>query len=72
MNCTFQVIGLLPSCLVSLIYTPFVLTKWLTQIFVDCSRFNKGEINKVRIEYRNKRRTDKTKTKLNETTLITL
>ena len=29
-------------------------------------------INEVRIEYRNKRRTDKTKAKLNETTLITL
>ena len=72
MNCTFQEIGLLRSCLVSLILTPFVLTKWLTQIFVDFSRFNKGEINEVRIEYRNIRRTDKTKTKLNETTLITL
>ena len=72
MICTFQVKGLLPSCLVSLILTPFVLTEWLTQIFVDCGRFNKGEINEARIEYRNKRCTDKTKTKLNETTLITL
>ena len=72
MNCTFQVRGLLRSCLVSLILTPFVLIKWLTQIFVDWSRFNKGEINEVRIEYRNKRRTDNTKTKFNETTLITL
>ena len=54
MNCTFQAIRLLPSCLVSLILTPFVLTEWLTQIFVDCSRFNKGEINEVRTEYRNK------------------
>ena len=72
MNCTFQVIRLLWSCLASLILTPFVLTKWLAQIFVDCSRFNKGEINEVCIEYRNKRRTDRMKTKLNETTLITL
>ena len=24
--------------------------KWLTQIFVDCNRFNKGEINEVLIE----------------------
>ena len=71
MNQTFQVIELLRSCLVSLILTPFVLTKWLTQIFVDCNRFNKGLINDVRIEwtlkeYRNKRRTDKTRTKLAE------
>ena len=72
MNCTFRVIGLLQSCLVSLILMPFVLTKWLTQIFVDCSRFNKGEINEVHIEYMNKRHTDKMKTKLNETTLMTL
>ena len=72
MNCTFQVIGLLRSCLVSLILTSFVLTKWLTQIFVDRSRFNKGDINEVHTEYRNKRCTDKTKTKLNETTLIIL
>ena len=75
MSRTFQVIGLLQSCLVSLILTPFVLTKWLTQILVDCKRFNKGEIIEVRIEwtlkrYRNKRRRYKTKTKLNETTLI--
>ena len=54
MNCTFQVIGLLRSCLVLFILTPFVSTKWLTQIFVDCSRFNKGEISEARIEYRNK------------------
>ena len=61
MNCTFQVIGLLQLCLVSLILTPF-LTKWLTQIFVDCSRLKKGEINEVRIEYRNKSiHTNKTK-----------
>ena len=72
MNCTFQVRGLLRSCLVSLILTPFVFTKWLTQIFIDWSRFNKGGINEVRIEYRNKRRAENTKTKLNETTLITL
>ena len=50
MNRTFQVIGLLPSCLVKLILTPFALSKWLTQIFVDCNRFDKGEINEVRIE----------------------
>ena len=75
MNLTFQVIGLLWSCLVSLIITPFALIKWLTRIFVDCNRFNKGEINEVRIGWtlknRNKRRTDKTRTKLTETTLKT-
>ena len=48
MKRTFHVIGLLRSCLFSL--TPFALTKWLTQIFVDCNRLNKGEINEVRIE----------------------
>ena len=67
----FQVIKLLRSCLVSLILTPFLLTKWLTQIFVDCNRFNKAETNEngPLKEHRNKRRTDKAKTKLNETTL---
>ena len=30
---------------------PFVITKRLTQIFVDCHRFQKGEINEVRIEW---------------------
>ena len=49
MNRTFQVIWLLWSCLVSLILIPFALTKWLTEIFVDCNRFNKGELNEVRI-----------------------
>ena len=46
---------------------------WLTQIFVDCNRFDKGEINEVGIEreYINKRHTDETKTKLTETFLIT-
>ena len=34
MNWTFQVIELFRSCLVSLILTPFVLTKWLTQIWL--------------------------------------
>ena len=33
-----------------LILTPLAVTKWLTKIFVDCNRFNKGEINKVRID----------------------
>ena len=42
MNRTFQVIGLPRSCLDSFSLTPFVLTKWLTQIFVDCSRFSKA------------------------------
>ena len=46
-----NLIGLLRSCLVSLILAAFVLTKWLTQISVDCNRFNKGEINEVRIEW---------------------
>ena len=41
-------------------------------IFVDCNRPNKGERNKVSIEwtlkkeYRNKRRTDTTRTKLTD------
>ena len=30
---------------------PFALTMWLTQVFVDCNRFNKGEINEARIEW---------------------
>ena len=47
----FEMKGLLWSCLVSLILTPFSLTKWLTQIFVDCDRFNKGEIYEVCIEW---------------------
>ena len=51
MNSTSKVIGLLQSCLVLLILTPFVPTKWLTQIFIDCSRFNKGEINDVRVKW---------------------
>ena len=34
---------------------PVALTKWLTQIFVDCNRLNKGEINEVRIEWTLKR-----------------
>ena len=55
MNRTFQVIRLLRSCLVSLILTPFALTKWLTQIFVNCNRFNQGEIYDVRIEWTLKR-----------------
>ena len=55
---------------------PFAPAKWLTQIIVDRNRFNKDEINEVRIEwilkkYRNERRTDKTRTKLMETTLLT-
>ena len=56
----------------------FALSKWSTQIFVDCNRFDKGdhEINEARIEwtlkeYINKRRMDETKTKLTETFLIT-
>ena len=77
MNGTFQVIELLRSCLVSLILTTFALTKWLTQIFLDCNRFNKGEITEVCIEqtlkeYSNKRRTDKTRTIVTEIALITL
>ena len=77
MNRTFRVIGLLRSCLVYLILTPFSLSKWLTKIFVDCNRFDKGETNDVRINgplrrgYINKRRTDERKTKLIETFLIT-
>ena len=55
MSRIFQVIGLLRSCLVSLILTAFALTKWLTQIFVVCDIFNKGEINEVRIKWTLKR-----------------
>ena len=51
MNGIFQVIGLLRSCLVLLILTPFALSKWLTQIFVYCNRFDKGGINEVFIEW---------------------
>ena len=54
---------------------PFALSKWLTQIFVDCNRFDKGEmryvLNGPLREYINKRHTDETKTKLTETFLIT-
>ena len=50
MNSTFEVIGLLRSCLVLLILMLFALSEWLTQIFVDCNRFDKGEINEVRFE----------------------
>ena len=51
MNCIFQVIGLLRSCLVSLILMPFALIKWLSQIFVVCNKFKKGEINEVHIKW---------------------
>ena len=51
MNRIFQVRGLFSSRLVSLILTPFVLTKWLNKIFVVCNRFNKCKINAVRIEW---------------------
>ena len=37
----------------------FTLTKWLTQIFVDYNRFDKGEINEVRIEWALIKRTQK-------------
>ena len=72
MNRIFQVIELLWSCLVPIIRTPFALTKRLTQIFVDCKRFNKGKINQICTEwtlkkYTNKRHTDKMRTKLNKT-----
>ena len=49
MNRTFQVIGLLRSCLVSRILYAFC-SKRLTQIFVDYNRFNEGEINEVCID----------------------
>ena len=55
MNQTFQVIGLLQSCLVSLILLPFALTKRLTQIYVDCSRFSKDKTNEVCVEWTLKR-----------------
>ena len=47
----------------------FALSKWLTQIFLDCNIFSKGEINEVRIAWILKRM--KGETKLTETTLIT-
>ena len=50
MKWTFQIKRLFGHVCVSLILMPFVATKWLTQIFVDCSRFNKGEVTEVRIE----------------------
>ena len=33
------------------IITPFALTKWLTQIFVVCNIFSKGETNEVHIKW---------------------
>ena len=51
MNRTFQKIGLLRSSLVSLIVMLFVPTiKWITKIFVDCNRSDKGGINKLRMK----------------------
>ena len=41
MNRTFQIMALVLTRFISLILTPFVLSKWLT---VDFSRFNEGEI----------------------------
>ena len=51
--------------------------KGLTQIFLDRNRFDKGKTNEVRIEstfkrIKDKGGKDKTRTKLTETTLITL
>ena len=45
-----------------IIYSYAFCSKRLTQFFVGCNSFNKGEINEVPIEWyvlRNKRRTDK-------------
>ena len=48
MKSTFQIIGLLQSCLVSLnILKPFVVTNCLTKIFLAYSRFDKGEKSEV-------------------------
>ena len=58
MNLTFQEVGLLQSCLISLILTPLALTKWLTQTFVDFNRFKKGGTNQVGTEWTLKRTTE--------------
>ena len=50
MNWTVQIIRLIRSCLVSLILTPFTLTKWLTQFFADSNKFDKSETKEVCIE----------------------
>ena len=56
-----------------LILKLFAPTMWLTQVFVDCNRFDKSKINEVHIEWTLKvyRCTDKTSTKSTDTTLIT-
>ena len=41
MNRTFHVIGLLLSCLVSLILTPFALPKWFTQSLLIATEYIK-------------------------------
>ena len=51
MNRTFQAIGFFGHVWFHLFLTLFAPTKWLTQTFVDCSGFNKGEINEVHIEW---------------------
>ena len=38
-----KTIGLLWACLLSFVVIPVVLAKRLTQIFVDCNRFDQGE-----------------------------
>ena len=43
--------GLLQSCLVYSVLTPLPLTKWLTQIFANCNRFNNDKINEIHIEW---------------------
>ena len=37
------------------IYSYAICSKWFTQIFVDCNRFNKSEIEEVLIEWTLKR-----------------
>ena len=55
----------------------FCSIQMVDSTLADCNRFDKGEINEVRIEWTLKRiqeyrrRTDETKTKLTETFLIT-
>ena len=45
-------------------YSYAFCSKQLVQTFVDFNRFNKGEINDICIEYRNKRHTNKMRIKL--------
>ena len=46
MNCTFKVSNRVATVMSGFTYSyTFALTKWLTQLFGDCNRFNEGETN---------------------------